>query len=88
MGLLPHDRARLNCVLLFLLWMAVAFLSGSVYEMSRAQGQSPAVNTCIEALVEDINPRLMSSTTAHRQARAICNGLRKMAPAFFRALTQ
>jgi len=74
------------------MWLLVfatfAFLSGAVFQASRAGAQSPAVNVCVEKLTAGINPTLMSRTTARREARAICNGLRRMAPQFFKALTQ
>jgi len=83
---LPMRRSNLLWWLLVLVTFAA--LSGSVFQASYVSAQSPAVNVCIEALVEDITPALMSSTTANRKARSICNGLRRMAPAFFRAPTQ
>jgi hypothetical protein len=76
-----------------LLWWLLVFatfavLSGAVFNASRVSGQSDAVNKCIMALVEDINPALMSRSTARRKARVICYDIRYQDPTFYKALTQ
>ena len=84
----PHATRSGSGLLMWLLVFATfAFLSGAVYQAS-AGAQSPALNVCIEKLTAGINPALMSKTTARRKARTICNGLRRGAPQFFKALTQ
>lgn len=75
----------------FFWWLLVfatfAVLSGAVFNASRAGATSP-VNNCIEALVEDINPALMSDTTARRKARVLCYDIRYNDRTFYKALTQ
>jgi len=85
---LPVRRDGSGLFYWLLIFATFAFLSGAVFQASRAGAQTPAMATCIEALVEDVNPQLMSRQAATRTARGVCNGLRKMAPAFHRELTK
>lgn len=69
-----------------LLWLLVVFLGALVYDAARAD--SPPVNRCILALVENVNPSLMSRQTARRKARAICYDMRYSDRDFYKAITQ
>jgi len=85
---MAKNRPNTNLLFWVLILATFAVLSGAVFQASYAGAQSPAVNVCVQKLTAGINPSLMSRTTATREARAICNGLRRMAPSFFKALTQ
>jgi len=84
----PLPMRRTNLLYWVLVFATFAFLSGSVFQASRAGAQSPAVNVCVSKLTAGINPTYMSRPTATRKARAICSGLQRMAPSFFRAFTR
>jgi hypothetical protein len=84
----PLPMRRSNLLYWVLIFATFAFLSGAVFQASRAGAQSPAVNVCVSKLTAGINPTYMSRPTATRKARAICNGLQRMAPSFFRAFTR
>jgi hypothetical protein len=73
-------------MLLFLLSLAALF-SSAVYATT-AKGQLTRMGACIGALVEDINPSLMSMTTSTRKARGICENLQRTERDFFRAMTE
>ena len=84
----PLPKRRGSGLLYWLLVFATfAFLSGAVFQASRAEGQTPDT-VCTKKLVGLVNPSLMSRTTATRKARKICNGLRYAAPNFYKAVTQ
>lgn len=58
----PLPRRRGGLLYWVLIFATFAFLSGAVFQASRAEGQSSAVSACISALVFDINTSLMSPT--------------------------
>jgi len=85
---LPKRRDLGNLLMWLLVFATFAFLSGSVFAASRGAAQGNALGTCTSKLSNLVNPKLMSSTTATRKARKVCQGLSYGAPSFYKALTQ
>lgn len=84
----PLPMRRTNLLFWVLIFATFAFLSGSVFQASRAGAQSGRQAVCVEKLSSLADPGTMSRTTARRKAVKICRGLETMAPAFFRAITR
>jgi hypothetical protein len=80
----PMRRKHLSPWLLLL--ALVVLFSWGVHRTAAAQ--STRMGACIGALVEDINPSLMSRTTATRKARGVCENLQSQERDFFRAITE
>ena len=90
LGIVPADfpeRPRAGLLWWVLVLATFVFLSGAVFQASRAGAASP-LDRCVSALVFDINYSLMSSTTARRKARVICYHIRDNDRAFYKGLTQ
>ena len=71
---------------IILIWLLLVLTSAFIYRAAAAD--SPPELKCMGALTEDINPRLMSRTTATRKARSICRAIETSDRAFYKALTQ